>query len=59
MYIPAGISREATSDVLVIIIGKVGKVPEYEQRASKLHTLKMGDGGGASNCSLPVKNAGK
>lgn len=40
IYISFGMSREAISDMLVIIIGKMGKVPEYWQRASILYTFK-------------------
>lgn len=29
IYISFGMSREAISDMLVIIIGKMGKAPEY------------------------------
>jgi len=35
-------------------------VPEYRQRENILYTCKKGEGGGgASNHSLPVKNAGR
>lgn len=34
IYIPVGIFGGAISDLGVIIIGKMGKVPEYQQRPS-------------------------